>query len=58
MNFKGIAVCTKCRQPIVWGEGWVYVCFKVPGNEGFELFHRRFRGADCWEDYLRESQQR
>jgi hypothetical protein len=56
MEFR-TAVCSKCRQPIVSGAGFGYVCFKIPGKEGYLFFHRRVRSGDCWEAYMRESQQ-
>jgi len=43
---------------IVSGEGFGYVCFKIPGKEGYHFFHRRFRSEDCWEAYMRESRQK
>lgn len=46
--------CCKCQQPIVRGESWGFVCFKIPGKEGYQFFHRRFLGADCWDAYLKE----
>jgi hypothetical protein len=30
------------------------VCFKIPGDEAYQFFHRRSRAADCWEAYLKE----
>jgi hypothetical protein len=36
------------------GEGWSFVCFKIPGKEGYHFFHCRFRTGDCWEGYLKE----
>ncbi len=55
MRFAAIVHCSKCKQPIVPGQGFGYVCFKIPGEEGYHLFHRRFRTGDCWDDFLRES---
>ena len=52
MKFRAVVVCSKCQQPIVSGEGCSFVCFKIPGKEGF--FHCRFRTGDCWEGYLKE----
>ena len=43
MEFRTVAVCSKCKQPIVSGQGFGYVCFKIPGKEGYHFFHRRFR---------------
>ncbi len=54
MEFKAIAVCGKCQQPIVSGEGFGFVCFKIPGKEGYHFFRHRFRTGDCWEGYLKE----
>lgn len=54
MRFAAIVHCSKCQQPIVSGEGFGFVCFKIPGKEGYLFFHRRFRTGDCWDDFLRE----
>ena len=54
MKFGTAVVCSKCMQPIVSGQGFGYVCFKIPGKEGYHFFHRRFRTGDCWEGYLKE----
>jgi hypothetical protein len=56
VKFGTVVVCSKCKQPIVSGQGFGYVCFKIPGEEGYHFFHRRFRTGDCWDDFLRESQ--
>ena len=58
MKFGTVVVCSKCKQPIVSGQGYGYVCFKIPGKEGYHFFHRRFRTGDCWDDFLRESRER
>jgi hypothetical protein len=55
MEFKTVVICSKCQQPIVSGEGFGFVCFKIPGEEGYRFFHRRFRSEDCWEVYVMES---
>ena len=55
MEFKTVVICTKCQRPIVSGEAFGNVCFKIPGLEGYYFFHRRFRTGDCWEAYMRES---
>ncbi len=55
MGFRTVVICSKCQQTIVPGEGLGYVCFKIPGKEGYHFFHRRFRSGDCWEAYMRES---
>ena len=55
MKFGTVVVCSKCKQPIVSGQGFGYICFKVPGKEGYHFFHRRFQTGDCWDDFLRES---
>jgi len=57
VEFRTVAVCSKCKQPIVSGEGFGFVCFKSPGKEGYYFFHRRFRSGDCWEAYMRGSRQ-
>jgi len=49
----GLVHCSECRQPIASGDGLGFVCFKVPGTEGYHYFHCRFRGGDCWEAYLK-----
>jgi hypothetical protein len=48
-----VVQCTECRQPIASSEDIGFVCFKVPGTEGYHYFHCRFRGSDCWEAYLK-----
>jgi hypothetical protein len=53
-----IVRCSKRQQPIVSGEGFGFVCFKIPGREGYHFFHRRFRSGDCWEAYMMESRQK
>ena len=55
MEFRTAVICSKCRQPIVTGDGFGFVCFKIPGQEGYHFFHRRFRGGDCWEVYVRRT---
>ena len=56
MRFAAIVDCSKCQQPIVSGEGFGFVCFKVPGKEGYHFFHCRVRAGDCWEVYLMEGE--
>jgi hypothetical protein len=51
---KTVVVCSKCKQPIVSAECFGFVCFKIPGTEGYDFFHRRSRGGDCWEAYMKE----
>ena len=53
MRFAAIVHCSKCKQPIVSGEGFGFVCFKIPGKEGYLFFHCRVRAGDCWEAYLK-----
>jgi len=55
MEFGTFVFCSKCQQPIVSGEDFGFVCFKIPGQVGYYFFHRRFPGGDCWEAYMRES---
>jgi hypothetical protein len=55
VRFAAIVHCSKCQQPIVSGQGFGYVCFKIPGEEGYRFVHSRFRTGDCWDDFLRES---
>lgn len=45
-------LCSKCQKPIVPGEAFAFVCFKVPGREGYHFFHSRDRAGDCWKAYL------
>ena len=33
MKFGTVVVCSKCKQPIASGQGFGYVCFKIPGEE-------------------------
>jgi hypothetical protein len=54
MKFGTVVHCGKCEQPIVSGEAWGFVCFKIPGKEGYQFFHCRIRTGDCWESYLKE----
>jgi hypothetical protein len=54
VEFKTAVTCGKCEQPILSGENFGFVCFKIPGKEGYRFFHRMFGGADCWEAYLKE----
>ncbi len=58
MKFGTAVVCSKCMQPIVSGQGFGYVCFKIPGKEGYHFFHRRLQTGDCWGDFLSESRQK
>jgi hypothetical protein len=58
VKFGTAVVCSKCMQPIVSGQGFGYVCFKIPGKEGYHFFHRRLQTGDCWDDFLRESRQK
>lgn len=55
MRFRTNVICSKCQQPIVSGVGFGFACFKIPGKEGYLFFHRRFRGRDCWEAYMRRA---
>ena len=55
MQSERVVHCTKCQEPIVPGGGSGSVCFKIPGKEGYQFFHSRFRGGDGWETYLKES---
>jgi len=45
--------CRGCQQPIIRGED--FVCFKMPGSETYQFFHRRIRTGDCWEKHLETS---
>ncbi len=54
MEFRTVVSCSKCQQPIVPGEGFGFVCFKIPGKEGYHFFHRRLHREDCWEAYMNE----
>jgi len=54
VEFRKDVLCAKCHRPIVSGESSGFVCFKIPGQEGYQFFHRRFPGEDCWEVYIRE----
>jgi len=55
VEFRTTVTCSKCKQPIVSGEGFGFVCFKIPGKQSYYFFHRKFGGGDCWEAYLQES---
>lgn len=50
MERATIVQCCGCQQPIIRGED--FVCFKTPGLETYQFFHRRFRTGDCWEKYM------
>ena len=54
MNARPVVSCSKCRQPIAGEHTPGSVCFKVPGTERYEFFHRRSGSEDCWEAYLKE----
>ena len=54
MELRKDAICSKCGKPIAFGETFGFVCFKIPGKEGYQFFHSRFRAGDCWERYLKE----
>ena len=54
MSARGVVYCSKCREPIHAGESFGFVCYKIPGKEGYLFFHRRFPGRDCWEAYIKE----
>jgi len=55
VEFRTVVICSKCQQPIVSGEGFGSVRFKIPGKEGYRFFHRRFRSGDCWAAYMMET---
>jgi len=50
MERTTIVHCSGCQRPIIRGED--FVCFKDPGSETYQFFHRRFRTGDCWERRL------
>jgi hypothetical protein len=54
VQFETAVQCSKCQQPIVPGQGWGFVCFKIPDKDGYLFFHYRFRAGDCWEGYSKE----
>ena len=54
MKFRTTVICSKCQQPLASGAAFGFVCFKVPGKEGYLFFHRSTPGADCWEAYIKE----
>ena len=45
MELGTVVHCSKCQKPIVRGDGFGFVCFKIPGKEGYYFFHRRFLGV-------------
>jgi hypothetical protein len=53
MEFRKAIVCSRCQQPMTSGEASAFVCFKIPGKEGYHFFHCRFRGGDCWDAYMK-----
>ncbi len=42
MEFRKVVTCSKCQQPIVSGADLAYVCFKIPGMDGYHFFHAGF----------------
>jgi hypothetical protein len=58
VEFRTDAICSKCQQAILSGEGFGYVCFKIPGQNSYHFFHRRFRSEDCWEAYVKGNRQK
>jgi len=34
---RTVAICGKCQQPIVSEESFGFVCFKIPGKEGYHF---------------------
>jgi hypothetical protein len=58
MKFRTTVICSKCQQPFALGTPFGFVCFKIPGKEGYLFFHRRLPGADCWEAYVKEKSQK
>ena len=38
MEFRTTVTCSKCKQPIVSGEGFGFVCFKIPGKQQVTTF--------------------
>ena len=54
MELRTAIMCSQCQQPIVSGQAFGFVYFKIPGETTYRFFHRRFGGSDCWEAYLKE----
>jgi hypothetical protein len=54
MQFRTAIMCSQCQRPIVSGQGFGFVYFKIPGKASYRFFHRKFGGGDCWEAYLKE----
>jgi hypothetical protein len=54
VEFRTVIMCSQCQRPIVSGQGFGFVYFRIPGKESYRFFHRRFGGGDCWEAYLTE----
>ena len=48
MELRKVAICSKCGKAIAFGETFGFVCFKIPGKEGYQF------SGDCWERYLKE----
>ena len=59
MKFGTVVVCSKCKQPIVSGQGYGYVCFKIPGKEGYHFFQqedtRKIRPRVTYSDTTRST---
>jgi hypothetical protein len=58
VKFRTTVICSKCQEPIVSGAGFGFICFKIPGKEGYLFFHCRSRDWDCWEAHMRENRQK
>lgn len=54
MKLETLIRCSKCHEPISSGDACGFVCFKMPGKEGYQFFHRHSQSGDCWEAYLKE----
>jgi hypothetical protein len=42
VKLVAVVLCHKCQQPIVSGENFGSVCFRIPNKEGYHFFRRRF----------------
>jgi len=51
VEFRAAVTCSKCKQAIVSGQRFGFVCFKIPRKDSYRFFHRGLGGEGCWEAY-------
>jgi len=52
MTFPEGTVCSACSKPIDTKGSFDFICFKIPGKDGYRYFHRE----PCWKDYVKEKE--